>query len=32
MRRPSFLNKLKDEGKLGLVEPSEEMCSLRYAY
>jgi uncharacterized protein (UPF0332 family) len=27
MRKQSFLNKLKKEGKLGLVEPSEEICS-----
>lgn len=27
MRRPSFLNKLREEGKLGLVEPSEEICN-----
>jgi len=27
MRKPSFLSKLKEEGKLGLVEPSEEICN-----
>src|SRR4030042_3823430 len=27
MRRQSFLNKLREEGKLGLVEPSEEICN-----
>mgnify|MGYP001563918970 CR=1 FL=1 len=27
MIKPSFLDKLKKEGKLELVEPSEEMCS-----
>jgi len=27
MKKPSFLNKLKNEDKLKLVEPSEEMCS-----
>jgi len=27
MKKPSFLNKLKEEGKLELVEPSEEICS-----
>jgi len=26
MKKPSFLNKLKKEGKLELVEPSEEIC------
>lgn len=27
MKNPNFLDKLKDEGKLQLVEPSEEICS-----
>ena len=27
MKKPSFLNKLKEERKLELVEPSEEICS-----
>ena len=27
MKNPDFLNKLKGEGKIGLVEPSEEMKS-----
>ena len=27
MKKPSFLDKLKDEGKLELVEPSEEICA-----
>jgi len=27
MKKPSFLNKLKKEGKLMLVEPSEEICN-----
>jgi len=27
MRKPSFLSKLKREGKIYLVEPSEEICS-----
>jgi uncharacterized protein (UPF0332 family) len=26
MKKPSFLSKLKEEGKLELVEPSEEIC------
>lgn len=26
MKKPSFLSKLKSEGKLELVEPSEEIC------
>ena len=26
MKKPSFLSKLKKEGKLDLVEPSEEIC------
>ncbi len=27
MKKPSFLDKLKDEGTLELVEPSDEICS-----
>ena len=27
MKKPSFLDKLKGEGKLELVEPSEEICA-----
>jgi hypothetical protein len=27
MKRPGFLSKLKKEGRLELVEPSEEMCT-----
>jgi len=27
MKRQSFLNKLKEEGKLELVEPSDEICN-----
>lgn len=27
MKKPSFLTSLKKEGKLGLVEPSEEICA-----
>lgn len=26
MKKPNFLNKLKEEGKLELVEPSDEVC------
>jgi uncharacterized protein (UPF0332 family) len=26
MRKPAFLNRLKEEGKLRLTEPSEDMC------